>query len=397
MNKQELIYLCRQYANMFGVPVRLYENGEKIYSFSSLNLIADPVELCLNEIACLEGEINFYIYNNFFYYGIVNHKSIKFIAGPVFELKKPESELRELAYNLNVGGDNTQSFVTELKGLPVMHPDTLIQTLILFNFTVNKTMYDISDIRINSDTQSRIDREVLENEITGESESFVSSNNMLSYSIEKDIANKITAGDVQGLIDGATKVPAVSSGHLAPTLLRHQRTFFIRLETIAARAAIYAGLDFDEILTAEEMYITKCESLTTLDRIKNLQYHMLLDYADRVKKFKQYNENNTKLVKDITAYITKHIYENIKTSDIADHLCKSRVSITTEFKKQTGINLSDFIKIKKIQKAKELLTKTDSSISTISNYLGFSSQSHFSKVFKETEGITVTEYRKKHS
>jgi len=202
-------------------------------------------------------------------------------------------------------------------------------------------------------------------------------------------------GDVAGLIDGATKIPAVSSGQLAPHLLRHQKNFFIRLETISARAAIEAGLDLEEILVIEEMYITKCESLENTDRIKNLQYHMIVDYADRVAKFRNLSGNNSRLFSEVSRYIRNHISEPIKTSEIADALGKSRGGLTTDFKKQTGMNLSDFIKLKKIQEAEELLYETEKSLVAISMYLGFSSQSHFCRVFKEVKGLTPSEYREK--
>lgn len=218
-------------------------------------------------------------------------------------------------------------------------------------------------------------------------------NHLKSYFIDKEIVKKISEGDVDGLIDGATKIPAVSSGNLAPHLLRHHKNFFIKLETMSARAAIDAGLDVEEILTIEEMYIRKCESLENIDRIKNLQYHMIIDYADRVKKQRQYNIRNVKMINEISKYIRNHISEPIKTSDIADFLGKSRGGLTTEFKKQSGMNLSDFIKLKKIQEARELLYSTNKSISMISNYLGFSSQSHFTRAFKEITGITPKEYR----
>ena len=45
----------------------------------------------------------------------------------------------------------------------------------------------------------------------------------------KAITDKVMNGDVEGLIDGSKKVPAVSSGHLAPHLLRHHKNFCVHL------------------------------------------------------------------------------------------------------------------------------------------------------------------------
>ncbi|MGN1480509.1 helix-turn-helix domain-containing protein [Porcipelethomonas sp.] len=395
MTEEELIYLSRQFANMFGMPVRLYKNTEQIYYFSTVNLPADPVLLCLDNIMNEHHEVSYYVDDNFFYYGIVNHNNYKFVAGPVSELKKSESELKKLAFMLKLSGNEIPLFVSEMMSLSGIHLDSVIQSVILYNFSVNRTRYDISDIRIRNAEQKNISSEIKESEFVSQKDEDSHLNNARAFSIEKDIIKKIMNGDVEGLIDGASKIPAVSSGNLALHLIRHQKNFFIKLETIASRAAIEAGLDIDEAVAAEEMYIIKCESLENIDRIKNLQYHMLLDYADRVKKHHQYNKNNSKLVNDISKYIYNHISEPIKTSDIAEYLGKSRGSVTTEFKKQTGTNLSDFINMKKVQEAEELLYETDRSLASISDFLGFSSQSHFCKVFKKITGVTPTEYRSK--
>ena len=103
----------------------------------------------------------------------------------------------------------------------------------------------------------------------------------------------------------------------------------------------------------------------------------------------------SQIISNPPEYPTKDFILNFLNNNIFfqyQNAIKERNNLYQKMKK-----IQDEELLPKIQKAKELLTKTDSSISTISNYLGFSSQSHFSKVFKQTEGITVTEYRKKHS
>lgn len=393
ITKEQLIYISRQFANMFGFPVRLYHNKETVFSHLPFSEVIDPISLCLNSIIEKNNEIDYYIYNSFLFYGIVNCGEYKFVAGPVSEIKLPENEMKRFCFILNLSSGETSTFASEMNALSGVHLDTLLQSMILYNFSVNRTIHNISDIRIKDTEQNDITTNIKENEIESDLYNRLGTNQLKSYFIDKEIVKKISEGDVDGLIDGATKIPAVSSGNLAPHLLRHHKNFFIKLETMSARAAIDSGLDAEEILTIEEMYIRKCESLQNIDRIKNLQYHMIIDYADRVKKQRQYNIKNTKMINEISKYIRNHISEPIKTSDIADFLGKSRGGLTTEFKKQSGMNLSDFIKLKKIQEARELLYSTNKSISLISNYLGFSSQSHFTRAFKEITGITPKEYR----
>lgn len=395
VKENDLVYLSRQFANMFALPVRLYNNMEKIYFYSPVNISVDPADLCINRIMERNDEVSYYVYDSFWYYGIVNYKSYKFVAGPVSEVRVPDNDIKKLGFLLDIDKNDMLLFVSEIKSLFGIHLDTMIQSIILYNFSVNRTLYDISDIRIKNSEQNNISSNLKKDEISLNSYVKFYYNYARSYSIEKDIIKKVMNGDVDGLIDGAKKIPSVSSGTLSSHLIRHQKNFFIKLETIVARASIEAGLDVDEIFSLEEMYIRKCESLEDIDRIKNLQYHMIIDFADRVNKMNQYNQNNSLLVSQISKYIQNHISESIKTSDIANYLNKSRGRITTEFKNQTGINLSDFIRIKKIEEAEELLSRTNKSLVFISNYLGFSSQSHFCKVFKDIKGVTPDQYRKK--
>lgn len=64
------------------------------------------------------------------------------------------------------------------------------------------------------------------------------------------------------------------------------------------------------------------------------------------------------------------------------------------FKEELGIHIGAFITSCKLEEAKTLLTYSDKSLSEISNYLCFSSQSYFQNVFKKQYGITPMQHRK---
>ena len=84
------------------------------------------------------------------------------------------------------------------------------------------------------------------------------------------------------------------------------------------------------------------------------------------------------------------------TGDISKALFMGRSRLSTNFKKETGINISDYIINHKIDEAKRLLRYSDKSLTAISLYLGFTSQSHFTKLFKEKVGTTPSEYKLMH-
>ena len=81
---------------------------------------------------------------------------------------------------------------------------------------------------------------------------------------------------------------------------------------------------------------------------------------------------------------------------IAGALYMSRPYLSKKFKEDTGENIADFILKEKTEEAKRLLRYSDKSLTAIGSYLGFSSASHFSRVFKTYVGSTPSEYREKH-
>ena len=70
---------------------------------------------------------------------------------------------------------------------------------------------------------------------------------------------------------------------------------------------------------------------------------------------------------------------------------RSRISVFLKI-----ISLTDYILREKTEEAKKLLRHTDKPILAVSEYLGFSSQSHFTRVFKKITGLTPGKYRQEH-
>ena len=58
---------------------------------------------------------------------------------------------------------------------------------------------------------------------------------------------------------------------------------------------------------------------------------------------------------------------------------------------------ADYILKEKTEEAKRFFRFSDKSLTAIGSYLGFSSPSHFSRVFKTYVGTTPQEYQEKHT
>ncbi|MFL0166389.1 response regulator transcription factor [Candidatus Clostridium helianthi] len=103
-------------------------------------------------------------------------------------------------------------------------------------------------------------------------------------------------------------------------------------------------------------------------------------------------EINT-VLNPVLTYISEKYNEKITLESVSKACNLSVFYLSKLFKKNTGMNFSDYINLYKIEKAKQLLDNTDMSIIDISISLGYDESGYFSKVFKKAVGITPSVYR----
>jgi YesN/AraC family two-component response regulator len=93
------------------------------------------------------------------------------------------------------------------------------------------------------------------------------------------------------------------------------------------------------------------------------------------------------------AYIQAHLGEPITMRELADSLHLNSSYFSVLFKEQVGLNFSEYLMRKRVQRAKELLVQTVLPISEIAERVGYQTDKYFIKVFKSLEGISPSKYR----
>lgn len=101
------------------------------------------------------------------------------------------------------------------------------------------------------------------------------------------------------------------------------------------------------------------------------------------------------LVNSILDFITSNYAENITLSDAARYAYVNPSHLSRVFNKKMNCNFRSYLNNIRVEKAKELLISSDLSIADIGNQVGFSDQSYFNKIFKEHEGMTPGQYRRR--
>ena len=392
MNNIDLKYLCTTIGNLSGIPIRIFKKEELYFYYSEVKLPKDPIDIYKKDLFSINEHVGYFITTHYHYYGIVNYDEFKIIIGPTRQTNENSQELRELAFKANVDNDDVDNFINSMKSIVRMPIESILQILCTINYVLNNEKKSLKDITIHDALQDKMISKQ-NNEMIETTNDFNIHN---SYDQERAIMSIVSKGDVAALNSWLEFAPAISEGTLAKEQLRQHKNIFIVSATLVSRAAIRGGMDVNDAFSISDFYIQRCELLYSLNDITNLQYRMILDYTERVSKLR-INQNNSKLLMDVANYIYHHISEPIKTKDIANSLYLSRPYLSKKFKEETNENIAEYIIKEKINEAKRLLRYSNKSLTQISSYLGFSSPSHFSRVFKKYTNLIPSEYKNKHA
>lgn len=209
----------------------------------------------------------------------------------------------------------------------------------------------------------------------------------------------IEQGDLEKL-EAAIKEDYLGEyGTLAKTPIRHTRNLGIVVVTLASRAAIRGGLSYEISYSLSDSTIQKLEECNDIPTLFHIFRSAEFRYAQMVKDLNEQKAGTSDKEKNphinrCKNYIFSHLHDKISVQDIAKELKLNANYLSSLFHECEKISLTDFICREKMNLVKNLLVYSRYSSSEIATYLGFSSQSHMGKRFKEYTGMTPYQYRK---
>ena len=388
--KEKSVSIAKTITELTKINTWCYYNSNLIFFGSHYEypeIAKDLPQPYIHELAEKKDPINCIRYHGILTFGIINMDPIYMVVGPVLENTVSAGSLKDLVKCFTADETEQEKFVENLSKCVTMSVYSFVPILL--------NVYQMLHFQ---DTRSTIEPDV-DNFILTSDISF------MEDSIDERITRKvklsnffndiIIAGDVKGMYDWLQAYPdMLFCPEVLDDPLRNAKNSFLIGSTLASQSAIRGGMDMLHALHMHQNYIRKSENSTSEEEVTHLLRSSLIEYTEQVYKHKN-SSVKTKLIADALRYIHQHLYSNLRTEDIAKNLYVSRGHLSTEFSREMGISISRYIRNEKINEAEKLLKMTDKSLSAISEELGFSSQSYFTKVFRKATGKTPNEFRKK--
>lgn len=212
---------------------------------------------------------------------------------------------------------------------------------------------------------------------------------------EREFYDMVSRGDVEGILELRRKYPpdidgGSEKGRLSDDPLRNAIYHLVANCTIITRRCIAAGMPQEQAYTMSDIFIRRADGCRTTEEVAAVNDEMALEFARRMREMASVGASSA--VKRTLRYMGDNLYGKMTVSDIAAAVGYNRSHLSALFKREMGITITECIRKMRIEEAKKLISK-DVRLSVAANSLGFCSQSHFCKCFKEETGMTPLEFR----
>ena len=345
----------------------------------------EPLRLALEEY-CRADRPSIFFENNLAVYGIVPIGSFSLALGPSVIWSASEAYLQDYAHNHGM----QNALIIHRTDLGVI---SRYMELVYLHF--NGSSLPRETIAVTADILETWQR-------AGDLEQYQleQSENDRSHEIgvefEKKLIESVESGDtdaIKAMLSGPSPDYAAITS-LSPEEEKTSEYLVVSVITMITRAAVTGGASLEAAHELGDVYLKRlAKAVLNHEPFLGLSYNAMLEFAELVRRAKE-EKSSLSYVDACKEYIEKNLRKNLQVGDIAPAIGLSRTYLSRLFHQTEGITVQQYIQKEKCRHAAQMLQYTDYSISQIAQYFGFSSQSYFGACFQTWYGMTPNAYRK---
>jgi len=325
--------------------------------------------------------------DNFVYFAFFDDEGYKYIIGPhlleayrhrkeYFEVNKPSDVISKIIYT---------------------RCEKLMNDFYLYYSCVTGEKISSADIfgvdKVIIAENGNIEQEINHYRIQKNEQEF----KRLSYEFENNYMLAIEYGRADSINNLSSLNVEMSKkvGSMAKNSLKQTEYTIASSIVLVTRAAIRGGVNPSEAYEIADLYFQKLEKCTTQLEMEKLNISMKNRLSEMVKQVRS-KKRNMGYVEQCKDYIIQNVYSTLRVEEIAKIIGINSNYLSRKFTEQEGTTISQFIIQTRLNVAQDLLRHSKMDIAEISEYLCFSSQSHFGQLFKKEYGISPLQYKKQH-
>jgi len=210
------------------------------------------------------------------------------------------------------------------------------------------------------------------------------------YEAERQLIGKVKIGDRTGAREMLNSILGTIMFQ-NPGDINILKARLVELLSILSRAAVEGGVDIQLMLEKNVDYINKVVNIDNQQDICAWISSALNDFIESV--YSSQDAVKMTQIRPAIDFIDIHYDRPLTLADIAKAAFLSVSRLAHLFKEQMGITIIDYLTSVRIDHARRLLLTTEKSCSIICFEVGYNNQSYFTRIFKETVGMTPRQFR----
>ncbi len=319
-------------------------------------------------------------------------KKLFFIAGPFTFVDISQKNFLELLENLDLPADRIPLLKNYYYNIAFIHSESDFRNLI---GTFAETVYQgSSNFTISHVYGNFLNPSLLEGYITNPEpvNSMPITARVIEekYRFENQCMQAVNQGNYS-LVDqllshgnGRWPIPRLTN------TMRDYKNYLVIFNTLLRKAAERGAVHPVYLDELSSKFAKEIEELTSVDE-HSLAKKMLHKYCLLVKNHsvKGYSPVIQKTLNQISLDLTG----DLSLKNLSETFSISAGYLSTLFKKEVGMTLTDYVNKKRIDHAVLLLNSTNLQIQTIASYCGINDINYFTRTFKKLKGVTPKKYR----
>lgn len=322
---------------------------------------------------------------NYFFIRTENYISM---IGPYTPNIISSNNIKEIINKYNLDTSLIDDITSYYNAIPLINTEEVLlcaQTIVNSIYG-NRDVSVKNEININQNIQSKDFSEYI-----NLSASYIER----TYILEQLMMNKVIQGDS---INAKKLLKEIISRIISERNSYHIDYYYYRhidivICTLLRVSAIKAGVPSYSIHLVIEKHALSMKNMLSVNQLYSSFDKLVDNICSLIINYRC--KDYSPMINQAINYILSSLNENLSLSHISNKLKVSPEYLSTLFKKELNITLTEYIRSERLKQASILLTCTSLSVQEISSEVGISDYNYFSKLFKKFYNMTPSEYRKK--
>ncbi|MDO5785810.1 MAG: helix-turn-helix domain-containing protein [Eubacteriales bacterium] len=211
------------------------------------------------------------------------------------------------------------------------------------------------------------------------------------YELENELLTAVANCNETRAVELGSRWAYITLPHRLPNTLRDHKDYVIAMNTLMRKTAEQSGVHPIHIDSFSNSNVQNIEQITSLEQFHSSCSKIARGYCRLIR------EHNLKtyslLTRKAITYIDTDLRADLSLKSLSEQLSVNPNYLSTLFKKEIGIPLTDYVNHCRIKQAQRLLLGTDMPIKSVALQCGIPNITYFSRLFKRITGMTPKVYR----